>query len=128
MVYGYIRISADKQTVESQRFKTERFCKKEGLTIDGWTEEAISGTRDYNKRAPDKLLNRIVKDDLIVRTGLSRPGRNFFVIMGIFNIYMTKESRVWAVEDNCHPGNDIQSRVLAFTFGLLIGIEHDLIS
>ena len=47
MVYGYIRVSTDKQTVENQRFEIERFCKKEGLTIDGWIEETISGTKNY---------------------------------------------------------------------------------
>lgn len=65
MVYGYIRVFTDKQTVENQRFEIERFCKKEGLTIDGWIEETISGTKNYNKRALGKLLNRIVKDDLV---------------------------------------------------------------
>ena len=72
MVYGYIRVSTDKQTVENQRFEIERFCKKEGLTIDGWIEETISGTKNYSKRALGKLLNRIVKDDLIICTELSR--------------------------------------------------------
>lgn len=27
MIYGYIRVSSDKQTVENQRFEIERFCK-----------------------------------------------------------------------------------------------------
>lgn len=80
MVYGYIRVSTDKQTVENQRFEIERFCKKEGLTIDGWIEETISGTKNYSKRALGKLLNRIVKDDLIICTELSRLGRNLFMI------------------------------------------------
>lgn len=97
MVYGYIRVSTDKQTVENQRFEIERFCKKEGLTIDGWIEETISGTKNYSKRALGKLLNRIVKDDLIICTELSRLGRNLFMIMEILNICMTKESRVWTV-------------------------------
>ena len=97
MVYGYIRVSTDKQTVENQRFEIERFCKKEGLTIDGWIEETISGTKNYNKRALGKLLNRIVKDDLIICTELSRLGRNLFMIMEILNICMTKESRVWTI-------------------------------
>lgn len=29
MVYGYIRVSTDKQTVENQRFEIENFCKNE---------------------------------------------------------------------------------------------------
>ena len=27
MIYGYIRVSSGKQTVENQRFEIERFCK-----------------------------------------------------------------------------------------------------
>lgn len=128
MVYGYIRVSTDKQTVENQRFEIERFCKKEGLTIDGWIEETISGTKNYNKRALGKLLNRIVKDDLIICTELSRLGRNIFMIMEILNICMTKESRVWTIKDNYRLGDDIQSKVLAFAFGLSAEIERNLIS
>ena len=29
MVYGYIRVSTDRQTVENQRFEIKNFCKKE---------------------------------------------------------------------------------------------------
>ena len=28
MVYGYIRVSSDKQTVENQRFEINKFCEK----------------------------------------------------------------------------------------------------
>ena len=38
MVYGYIRVSSDKQTVENQRFEIEKFCKVNNLHIDGWIE------------------------------------------------------------------------------------------
>ena len=41
MIYGYIRVSSDKQTVENQRFEINNFCKKEKLTINGWIEETI---------------------------------------------------------------------------------------
>lgn len=50
MVYGYIRVSSDKQTVENQRFEINRFYEREHLHIDGWVEETISGTKAYNKR------------------------------------------------------------------------------
>jgi len=39
MVYGYIRVSTDKQTVENQRFEITRFCKGEKLKIEKWIEE-----------------------------------------------------------------------------------------
>lgn len=39
MIYGYIRVSSDKQTVENQRFEINNFCIKQKLKIDGWIEE-----------------------------------------------------------------------------------------
>ena len=76
MIYGYIRVSSDKQTVENQRFEINNFCKRKEMKIDGWIEETISGTKAYNKRELGKLLNKVVKDDLIICAELSRLGRN----------------------------------------------------
>ena len=55
-------------------------------------------------------------------------GRNLFMIMEILNICMTKECRVWTIKDNYRLGDDIQSKVLAFAFGLSAEIERNLIS
>ena len=128
MIYGYIRVSSDKQTVENQRFEVMNFCKRNNLRIDGWIEETISGTKSYSKRALGTLLRRVNKDDLIICTELSRLGRNLFMIMEILNICMTKECRVWTIKDNYRLGEDIQSKVLAFAFGLSAEIERNLIS
>ena len=128
MVYGYIRVSSDKQTVENQRFEVTNFCERNNLKIDGWIEETISGTKSYSKRALGTLLRRVNKDDLIICTELSRLGRNLFMIMEILNICMTKECRVWTIKDNYRLGEDIQSKVLAFAFGLSAEIERNLIS
>ena len=65
MIYGYIRVSSDKQTVENQRFEINNFCDNQKMKIDGWIEETISGTKAYNKRELGKLLNKVQKDDLI---------------------------------------------------------------
>lgn len=128
MIYGYIRVSSDKQTVENQRFEINKFCACNDLQIDGWIEETISGTRNYNKRQLGGLLKKVVKDDVIICSELSRLGRNLFMIMEILNICMTKECRVWTIKDNYRLGDDIQSKVLAFAFGLSAEIERNLIS
>lgn len=128
MTYGYIRVSSDKQTVENQRFEINNFCEREKLKIDGWIEETISGTKSYNVRELGKLLKKVKKDDLIICAELSRLGRNLFMIMEILNICMTRECRVWTIKDNYRLGDDIQSKVLAFAFGLSAEIERNLIS
>lgn len=128
MNYGYIRVSSDKQTVENQRFEIAKFAESSDLTIDGWIEETISGTKNYDKRKLGELLNTVEKGDLIICAELSRLGRNLFMIMEILNICMMKECRVWTIKDNYRLGDDIQSKVLAFAFGLSAEIERDLIS
>lgn len=128
MTYGYIRVSSDKQTVENQRFEISKFVESNGIQIDGWIEETISGTKNYDKRKLGSLLKRVKKDDLIICAELSRLGRNLFMIMEILNICMSKECRVWTIKDNYRLGEDIQSKVLAFAFGLSAEIERNLIS
>ncbi len=128
MIYGYIRVSSDKQTVENQRYEIIKFCERENLKIESWIEETISGTKDYDKRRLGKLLKRVKKDDTIICSELSRLGRNLFMIMEILNICMSKECRVWTVKDGYRLGDDIQSKVLAFAFGLSAEIERNLIS
>lgn len=128
MNYGYIRVSSDKQTVENQRFEIINFCEKNGLKIDGWIEETVSGTKSYDKRELGALLEKVTGGDLIVCSELSRLGRNLFMIMEILNQCMTKECRVWTIKDGYRLGDDIQSKVLAFAFGLSAEIERNLIS
>ena len=102
MIYGYIRVSSDKQTVENQRFEINNFCEKNEMKIDGWIEETISGTKAYNKRQLGILLKRVTKDDLIICAELSRLGRNLFMIMELLNagVSQRKIAKICKVDRN----------------------------
>lgn len=128
MNYGYIRVSTDTQTVENQRFEILKFCKREGIVIDGWIEETVSGAQQYSKRRLGKLLKRTKDGDMIVCSELSRLGRNLYMIMEILSLCMKRGCRVWTIKDGYRLGDDIQSKVLAFAFGLSAEIERNLIS
>ncbi|MCY4298760.1 MAG: master DNA invertase Mpi family serine-type recombinase [Flavobacteriaceae bacterium] len=128
MVYGYIRVSTDKQTVENQRFEINRFCQEETLVVDRWIKETISGSKNIEDRKLGRLLKRLKKDDILVCTELSRLGRNLLMIMGVLNQCMKNEVQLWTIKDNYRLGNDINSKVLAFAFGLSAEIERNLIS
>ena len=128
MTYGYIRVSTDKQTVENQRFEILEFVKRNSIVLDSWIEETVSGTIRPENRALGKLLDSIQKDDLIICSELSRLGRSLFMIMSILNKLMEKGARVWTIKDGYRLGDDIQSKVLAFAFGLSAEIERNLIS
>ena len=119
MIYAYVRVSTDKQTLENQEFEIKNFCAREKISIDKWEMETISGTKSFEKR---KLGN------IMICSEISRLGRNLLQIMTILNICLNKEVQVWTIKDNYRLGADIQSKVLAFAFGLAAEIERNLIS
>ena len=128
MVYGYIRVSTDKQTVENQRFEINRFCERQEMVVGSWIEETVSGTKNVNKRELGVLLKKMSKGDILICSELSRLGRNLLMIMGVLNECMNRDIQVWTIKDNYRLGSDISSKVLAFAFGLSAEIERNLIS
>ena len=129
MVYGYIRVSTDRQTVENQRFEIKNFCKKNDMKIDGWiSDEGISGTKDPEKRELGKLLGKVKAGDYILCSELSRLGRSLMMIMAILNECTKKKVNIWTIKDNYRLDNDISSAVIAFAYGLSAQIERQLIS
>ncbi|WP_278379553.1 MULTISPECIES: master DNA invertase Mpi family serine-type recombinase [Chryseobacterium] len=128
MIYGYIRVSTDKQTVENQRFEINQFCQYQEIIVNKWIEETISGAKNVDDRKLGKLLKKMKKGDILICSELSRLGRNLLMIMGILNECMNRDIQVWTIKDNYRLGSDISSKVLAFAFGLSAEIERNLIS
>ena len=121
-------MSTDRQTVENQRFEINHFCDRQVMVVDKWIEESISGTKEVKDRKLGKLLKRMKKGDVLVCSELSRLGRNLLMIMAILNECMNRDIQVWTIKDNYRLGSDINSKVLAFAFGLSAEIERNLIS
>lgn len=128
MIYGYIRVSTDKQTVENQRYEINQFCERNVIVVDKWIEETISGSKKIEERKLGKLLKRMKKGDTLICSELSRLGRNLLMIMSILNECMNRDVHIWTIKDNYRLGTDINSKVLAFAFGLSAEIERNLIS
>ncbi len=128
MIYGYIRVSTDRQQVDNQFFEIRQFAEQKCIKIDRWVEETISSTKELDRRKLGPLLRHLKKDDILITCELSRLGRNLLQIMGILHYCMNCGCQVWTIKENYRLGSDIQSKVLAFAFGLSAEIEHNLIS
>lgn len=128
MIYGYIRVSTDKQNIENQKFEIQKFTSQHNLVVNRWITETISSTSDLNKRKLGKILKQLKTGDILITSELSRLGRNLMQIMSILHHCMENGCQVWTIKDNYKLGMDIQSKVLAFAFGLSAEIERNLIS
>lgn len=125
---AYIRVSSNKQALEHQRFEIKNFALKEGLKIDTFIEEKISSRKTLDKRKLSELLENLQENDILITCEISRLGRSLLEVMKILETCLNKNCQVWTIKENYRLGNDIQSKVLAFAFGLAAEIERNLIS
>lgn len=128
MTYAYIRVSTNKQHTDNQISEIKRFCKANKLVVNELIVEVISGTKSPKKRKLGKLMENVQAGDLIICTELSRLGRSLIMIMNVLQHFLEKNVSVWTIKDSYKLGDDIQSKVLAFAFGLSAEIERKLIS
>ncbi len=127
-VFAYIRVSTQMQTRESQEFEIRNWCGARGLHIDKWVTESVSGTVDWEKRGLGRAAHRMREGDLIVCSELSRLGRNMLMIMAILNFCSRRGIRIHSIKDNFELSDNINSKIIAFAFGLAAEIERNLIS
>ncbi|MEA5461660.1 master DNA invertase Mpi family serine-type recombinase [Arcicella sp. LKC2W] len=128
MIYAYLRVSTDKQTVENQRYEILKYADTKKLSIDQWIEETASGVKSVKNRKVGELVSRLEKGDIFLVSELSRLGRNLMEVMAILHDCMEKDVKVFAIKEGYELGNNINSKVLAFAFSLSAEIERNLIS
>lgn len=128
MVYAYIRVSTEKQTIENQRYEILEFAKVRKFVINKWFEEVVSASKRIDERAFSTILKELQPEDVLVVSEISRMGRNLMQIMSILHLCMEKKVKVFAIKEGYELGDNINSKVLAFAFGLSAEIERNLIS
>jgi DNA invertase Pin-like site-specific DNA recombinase len=128
MIYGYIRVSTDKQTTENQRFEILKYADEKKLAVDEWIEETVSSTRSLSKRKLGELISSMKKNDILIISELSRLGRSLMEVMSILHTLMEKDVKVFTTKERYELGNNINSKVLAFAFSLSAEIERSMIS
>ena len=128
MIYGYIRVSTNGQTSENQKLAIRNYCLYHRLYHIHWVAETISGTTCPEKRKLGNLIKAVKKVDTIILTELSRLGRSLMMILNILQGLLDRRVQVIAIKEGYELGDNIQSKVLAFAFGLSAEIERTLLS
>ena len=80
MVYGYVRVSTDKQTTENQRFEIEKFTKSRNIRIDKVTVwDGAGSAADGRKSSTANFLSGMVQSlpplhEVVGMAGIDLPG------------------------------------------------------
>ena len=127
-VVAYLRVSTEKQFLENQRAEILRFADRNGLIIDKWYTETVSGSVSSKNRKLSGVLDRMKPGDSLIVTEISRLSRTLLEIMTILNFCIRKRVVLYSTKEGYIFQNDINSKVLGFAFGLMAEIERNLIS
>lgn len=128
MIYAYIRKSTSGQEFAHMEYEIKQYALANKIKINKWVEESISSRKPLSKRALGSFLETLQANDILITTEISRLGRSLLEVMSILQTCLNKGCQVITIKEHYHLGNDLQSQVLAFAFGLSAQIERDLIS
>lgn len=75
MVVGYIRVSTEKQHPENQMDEIQRYAVQNGIEVEKWTKEIVSGKKLAKGRKLGILIKKLKKGDTLIVTEISRLTR-----------------------------------------------------
>ncbi|KTD15574.1 DNA-invertase hin [Legionella gratiana] len=133
MIYGYVRVSTQDQSVDSQKNSISRYCIDQKLMVDEWIELEMSSRKSTAHRRIDELLNKLSPDDIVISSELSRLGRSIKETLNtIETIIQDKQARLILIKQNLdlNPAAkcNVANKVLITIFSMLAELERDFIS
>lgn len=127
MIYAYCRVSTTHQAHENQQFVIEKYARDNNINVDTWINETISSGRKLSERKLGQLIPQLKSGDILITTEISRLARSLMELMGILQTCLETGCQVWTLKENFRLGTDVQSKVLAFAFGLSAELSKSLL-
>ena len=125
-VVAYLRVSTEKQFLENQREEITRFAEKNGMSIDKWYTETVSGSISSKERKLSGLLDKMRPGDSLIVTEISRLSRTLLEIMTILNSCIKKEVILYSTKEGYVFQNDLKSATKLFS--VLLASKRPLIT
>lgn len=130
MVFGYIRVSTEQQSLQNQKHKILEYAQQHKILIDELIELEISSKKSQKERKIDILLDKLKDGDTLICTELSRLGRNMLEILNLveqFNQHKIKLVFTNQPELSTNQ-NEALSALLLAIYGYFAQTEREIIS
>ena len=129
MIYSYIRVSTNQQSVKVQIDEIQRYCDLNHLSIDESIEVEISSRKDSRERKIDELLSKVKDGDILIVTELSRLGRNTGEVITLIDTLIKMNVEVRILKQNLFiKSQDPMNKMLITILSMFSEFERDIIS
>ena len=129
MVLAYIRISTNKQDIETQKLQIFKYAHKEDLKIDEFIEVQESSAKSLKQRKINELKEKLKKDDILIVYELSRLGRSMFETINLVLELSEKGVQfIFLKQPELSSFKNAQSKLLLTFYAYIAEVEKDFIS
>lgn len=125
MVYGYARVSTDKQDADRQELDILRYAEAQDLGQVKMVRETISSRKA--ERQVYAVIETMEAGDVLLVTELSRLARSMIELNGIISSILLKGASL-RVTDGQQVNESIGSQSLVFAMGIAAQVERSMIS
>lgn len=129
MNIAYIRVSTNKQELDSQKLEIMEYCHKNNIILDEILEVKISSTKSQEKRKIKDLKQKLKAGDLLIATELSRLGRSMLEIINLVLKFNSNNIKfLFLRQMELSNFNNPASKLILSVYAYLAENERDLIS
>jgi DNA invertase Pin-like site-specific DNA recombinase len=112
MIYGYVRVSTQEQSVDSQKNNISRYCIDQKLMVDEWIALEMSSRKSTAQRRIDELLNKLAPSDIVIASELSRLGCSIKETLNtIETIIQDKQAQLILIKQNLDLNPSAKSNI-----------------
>lgn len=130
MIYGYLRVSTEKQDLDVQKKLLLEYAQDNGFLINDFIEVKISTRKTAMDRRIEELIDKLNPEDTLIVAELSRLGRSMLELLSIVQRIHEKGARLIFVRQgflNTSEENPFQKVILSI-FAAFAEVERDFIS
>lgn len=133
MIYGYIRVSTDKQSLSNQLFEIVDYCKAKNLdlkTSNVFQEVISTRKRKSERKELTLLLDKIKENDTLVVSELSRVGRDTIEVLQTIQELLKKDIELRLIKENLviNGADSITAKLLIPMLSAINDLERQRIS
>lgn len=128
MIYGYLRVSTDKQDVANQKHGILEYANNRGMTGIQFFEDSVSGRKHWTDRELGSLFALCEPKDIIVVAEISRIARTTLQVLEFIKECNDKLVHLHITKQGLVLDDSIQSKITSTVLGLAAEIDRDLIS